>query len=51
MALYCRDSSVEEEMKNLANTLSQRDKGNNKMCTKFTGVTKIGVEFRIQKVL
>lgn len=27
------------------------DKGNNKICTMFTCVTKIGVEFRTQKLL
>lgn len=40
-----------EELKILTNTLNWGDKGNNKICTKFTGVTKIGVEFRIQKLL
>ena len=48
--LPCRDLSLEEEMKNLTNTLNQDDKYNNKIYTKFTGVTKIGVKFRISEI-
>lgn len=48
--LPCRDLSLEEEIKNLTNTLNQHDKCNNKICTKFSGVTKIGVKFRISEM-
>ena len=37
-------------MKNLTNTLNWDDKCNNKIYAKFTGVTKIGVKFRISEI-
>ena len=47
--LPCRDLSLEEEMKNLTNTLNWDDKCNNKIHVKFTAVTKI-VKFRISEI-